>query len=204
MKNQNLINYVSTQVQRGIPIEQIKQTLINNRWKEEDIDNAISAFMQANSSTHNSNEESSSNKIEDGSVDPRFLIAWIAYSVTVILVEIMVLSAPEFFPLVLLCCGNLFFGWTVFNFILFFVFLSKKKDKGVLQLIGFYLIGYLVLTVGQGIKLVMQVMEDPDFDPFEPDSTTHPELTVLWVLYIIFHIILLVLSIRLYKKNKKQ
>lgn len=197
MKNQELIDYINSQIDKGVPIEKIKQILLNNGWKEEDVNNAINSTIQENPS------KSNAKKIEDGAVDPRFLIAWIIYCVVTILLETVVLFAPELFPLVLSCCGNILIGWTVFNVIIFFIFLSKKKDKGVLQLIGFYLVGYTILSIAQVIQLVMKAMEDPDFNPFEPNPTGQVEISIPWALNIIFHIILLIMSIRLYKKQKK-
>ncbi len=41
MLNQNLLDYIKQELQKGIPLEQIKQTLITNGWKDNDVDSTI-------------------------------------------------------------------------------------------------------------------------------------------------------------------
>jgi len=47
MPNQQLVNYIRTNLQKGVPIEQIKQSLIASRYSESDINEAISLAQEA-------------------------------------------------------------------------------------------------------------------------------------------------------------
>ena len=50
MTNQQLVNYIQTQVQNGYPIEQIQSYLIQQGYKEKDVKSAVNSLRGGTSS----------------------------------------------------------------------------------------------------------------------------------------------------------